>query len=275
MQAPADAFVGAPNSVPALEIRHQRVDSSRCLIALAGEIDLASAPALKSALLALLADGYRKLVLDLSAVKHMDSTGLGVLVGFRRRLGDDEHVTLACLPPNVSNVLKVTGLDEHFEVFSSVEEALGDVPVTGLDERFEVFSSAEEVLGEVREPAGDDPRPLGDDAALVLGLAGTALPFAESRVGEAERWVRILSRYGDAARILRAASVRSELLASIAEDEGRPGSAIGSVDGRTARVLEHANRSAIDRGASEVGTVDLLSGVMAVYGSDLDRVLPA
>ena len=48
---------------------------------------------------------------------------------------------------------------------------------------------------------------LSRDAAMVLGLAGTALPFARTREDEAERWLRVLRLHGGVAGALQAVGV--------------------------------------------------------------------
>lgn len=60
----------APNE---FEISHRTIDDRTCVVAVAGDLDLASAPELKWALVELLHQGYGHYVLDLSAVTHMDS----------------------------------------------------------------------------------------------------------------------------------------------------------------------------------------------------------
>jgi hypothetical protein len=75
--------------------------------------------------------------------------------------------------------------------------------VTGLDTTFAVFATNDEALAHVR---GDDraAQPtLSADAAIVVGLAVTALPFAESTADELRRWIRILSIHGEAGRALQ------------------------------------------------------------------------
>ena len=147
----------------------------------AGEIDLASAPRLKASLVDLLDEGFTRFVLDLSAVRYLDSTGLGVLIAFSRRLADPGQMVLAQAPSSVLGLLELTGLDAQFQTFAGVEDALAPVRVSGL-------------------PAQP---PLCPNAEIVLGLAATALPFAESSVNELRRWVRILSAHGEAGRALQ------------------------------------------------------------------------
>ena len=49
--------------------------------------------------------------------------------------------------------------------------------------------------------------PLSQDAALVVALAGTAIPFAHSAEDEAERWLRAMRLHGQVGSILQALGV--------------------------------------------------------------------
>jgi anti-sigma B factor antagonist len=93
------------------------------VLPLTGDVDLAAAPALRAELKASL-DGSPSLVLDLSALDFIDSTGLGVLVGaLRRARSDGGDIRLAALPASIGRVFSVTGLDQVFRVFPTVEAA--------------------------------------------------------------------------------------------------------------------------------------------------------
>jgi anti-sigma B factor antagonist len=249
MTDPADARAGAPPGHPTLQARHRDLGEGLGVLVLEGEIDLATAPELKSTLSGLLSQGLGRFVLDMSAVRHIDSTGLGVVVGFRRRLAESSLIVIAAPTANVRAVIELTGLD--FRMFDTVEQAVAH-------------------LGQ-----GSDRRPaLSADSAMVVGLASTALPFAGSRVEEAERWLRILRLHGEAGRALTALGLSEAPL----DDTTAPadGTAGGDADADPiAAVVDHAKRAAAGRGSSTVGTADLLRGVMAVYGADFDWVLRA
>ena len=49
--------------------------------------------------------------------------------------------------------------------------------------------------------------PLSQDAALVVALAGTAIPFAHSAEDEAERWLRAMRLHGQVGAILQGLGV--------------------------------------------------------------------
>src|ERR1700759_4361051 len=237
---------------PSLEVSHRDCGDGVCVVTPAGEIDLATAPALKSHLLGMLESGSTRFVLDLSEVRYLDSTGLGVLIAFGRRLPENGQITLAQLPDPVRALLELTGLDASFEVFATGEGALA-------------------------HPRGERPKvppPLSSDATIVIGLAATALPFAESTVDELRRWLRILSAHGEAGRALRCAGVNdTEPVVISAERLEAAGPAPHA--GALSRVDAVAGMIAADREAASVSTVDLLLAVMTVYGDAFDLELHA
>jgi anti-sigma B factor antagonist len=105
-------------------VNRREVDGHVCVISPEGEIDLATAPALKSALLESLQNGNFYIVVDLAEVSHMDSTGLGVLVAFLRRLADHGRLALTGIQGGVLTLFEVTGLDAKFDIFPTVDDAL-------------------------------------------------------------------------------------------------------------------------------------------------------
>ncbi|HEV3387932.1 MAG TPA: STAS domain-containing protein [Solirubrobacteraceae bacterium] len=232
-------------------ITHLSVDERTCVVAVEGELDLASAPHLKLALVELLGKGYARYVLDLSQLTHMDSMGLGVLIGFHKRLPRDARLALAGVPPKQRKLLELTGLDTRFDSFATVDDALS--------------ARAESAL------------PFCTDAAMVLGLASTALPFATTRRAEALRWLRILRLQGEAARVLCALGVGETPLPDLDQDDGDELLAPAGRADRdpVASVSELAVRVARKRGAAKVGTGDILVAVLRFYGSDFDLVLAA
>ena len=111
---------------------------------------------------------------------------------------------------------------------------------------------------------------------MALGLASTALPFATSRRAEALRWLRILRLHGEAARVLCALGVGETPLPDVDPDDDDLLPAAGRVDrDPVTSVSELAVRVARKRGATSVGTGDILVAVMRFYGSDFDAVLTA
>jgi hypothetical protein len=118
-------------------------------------------------------------------------------------------------------------------------------------------------------------------AAIVLGIAATALPFAPSREAEAERWLRILRLHGEAGSTLQSLGVSEGPMEEAGEHvqphiEARsprpPGAQGGDV---VALVTDTAAGVAELRGAPSLDTRDVLVAVMDFYGEEFDHVLRA
>jgi anti-sigma B factor antagonist len=249
MSSPVE--VPAPSVQPNLAVSHRDGGHGVCVVTPAGEIDLASAPRLKSSLVALLDEGCARFVLDLSEVRYLDSTGLGVLIAFSRRLTGDGQIVLAQAPDSVIGLLELTGLDARFQAFASVEDALAHIR-GGL------------------QPA---TTPLCPDAEIVIGLAATALPFAESPADELRRWVRILSAHGEAGRALRGVGLTDTTIELPVPDGGVGSGGLRARADSVTRVRALAAALADDREAATISTVDLLLAVMMVYGDAFDHEL--
>jgi anti-sigma B factor antagonist len=101
------------------------VDRQVGVVTAAGEVDLATVATLRQALSDLLASGLTHLVLDLTAVSFIDSTGLGVLVGAgTKAAGLGGAMRLDCDNPRILRLLKVTGLSRALTVLPTREEAV-------------------------------------------------------------------------------------------------------------------------------------------------------
>ncbi len=91
-----------------------------------GEIDLVNAPALREVLIEILAAApATHLVVDLSAVEFIDSTGIGVIVGANRRVSaGGGRFTAVVTTPVVRKALQTTGLLDVWRVTETVKDAL-------------------------------------------------------------------------------------------------------------------------------------------------------
>ncbi len=80
---------------------------------------------LKEQMLQLFDEGKCNLIIDLSAVRFVDSSGLGALVsGFKNASAREGSLKLCGLQPQVRSMFELTRLHRVFEIFASTEEAL-------------------------------------------------------------------------------------------------------------------------------------------------------
>ncbi|SEQ70491.1 anti-sigma B factor antagonist [Thalassovita taeanensis] len=88
-------------------------------------IDAAVAIAFKDQMRQLTDGGAPDVVLDLTDVSFIDSSGLGAIVAAMKQLGKDRRLHLAALMPNVDKVFRLTRMDTVFAIHDSVEQAVG------------------------------------------------------------------------------------------------------------------------------------------------------
>src|SRR6185312_10322080 len=77
---------------PQFSLSQDQIDDERHVIAVAGEIDLFTAPEMKAALGEALEAGRTRIVVDLTETTFLDSTALGVLIGAVKRLRSRDGV---------------------------------------------------------------------------------------------------------------------------------------------------------------------------------------
>jgi hypothetical protein len=125
---------------------------------------------------------------------------------------------------------------------------------------------------------------LAPDAAIVLGIAATAIPFARTPEDEAERWLRVLRLHGEVGSAMQALGVSEESIKLHPENghvapvasASRAGESSPSGDADViVTVVECASRIAAERGAAGVTTTDILLAVLDVYGPVFERALRA
>ncbi len=130
----------------------------RVVVHVDGEVDVYTAPQLRRYLDAQIQRGCRDLVVDLSAVTFIDSTGLGVLVGrLRMMLTQGGQLRLVGPTERVLKVFTITGVDRLFPIVGSLDDL--DGPGVRGDDRAVVTHQAD-----ARDPAEPLPAP-GDESA--------------------------------------------------------------------------------------------------------------
>lgn len=95
------------------------------VVSVYGELDVATAPALREQFIGLVGNGANTLVLDLEGVDFLDSTGLGIIVSALKRArthGGD--LKLVCTQPRIRRLFEITGLDKALPLLPSLDAAV-------------------------------------------------------------------------------------------------------------------------------------------------------
>jgi anti-sigma B factor antagonist len=107
------------------KIDTEQVGNGRYVISLGGEVDLYTAPELKSQMLELIGNGATSVVVDFTETTFIDSTTLGVLVSGVKRLREKGGtLSIVCSDRNITKIFEITGLDRVFTIYPTRAEAL-------------------------------------------------------------------------------------------------------------------------------------------------------
>ena len=95
------------------------------VVSLRGEIDVYTAPRLRQALIDLIEGGASDILVDMSRVDFLDSTGLGVLVGGLKRVkAKDGSLEIVATQDKILKIFEITGLSKVFPIHDSVDAAV-------------------------------------------------------------------------------------------------------------------------------------------------------
>ncbi len=110
------------------DVFDESLDARTHLIRVRGEIHVSTAPQLSERLNEAIADGKTAVVLDLSEVEFIDSTGLSVLLnGLRGIIRRQGAMALVCANPTVLRLFQITRLDRTFDIHPARAPALARV----------------------------------------------------------------------------------------------------------------------------------------------------
>jgi anti-sigma B factor antagonist len=88
-----------------------------------GELDINCAPGLQEDIRSVIESDCQHLLIDIDAVKHIDSFSLGTFLGIRQRMrAKGGSVSLVCHNPGTRRLFHITNLEKLFEFHESVEE---------------------------------------------------------------------------------------------------------------------------------------------------------
>jgi anti-sigma B factor antagonist len=113
-------------------ITTEETGNGAAVIALAGEVDLYTAPELKQELLRVIDAGARGVVVDMTDTTFIDSTTLGVLIsGVKRLRPDGRGFELVVTDRNIRKIFEITGLDRVFSLHEDRAAALAAAGSSG------------------------------------------------------------------------------------------------------------------------------------------------
>lgn len=104
---------------------HTVVHGDTVVVQVAGEIDVYTAASLREKLADLIDADHTDVVVDLTGVTFMDSTGLGVLVGALKKVrGYGGRLQLVIDQEKVIKVFRITALTQVFTIHETLDAAL-------------------------------------------------------------------------------------------------------------------------------------------------------
>ncbi len=111
------------NTARSLKVEQTAIND-RPVVRVRGDVDLRTSPQLREQLLESSRQVAGTLLVDLSEVNYMDSSGVGTLVYVKREIERaGGRITLCGLQPRVRSVFEITHLDKFFTIVGSVDEA--------------------------------------------------------------------------------------------------------------------------------------------------------
>ncbi len=111
-----------------MELSVDRTDSGVVVVAVTGEVDMNTSPEVRGVLNPIFSERPRALVIDLSGVHYMDSSGIATLVeGLQWSHRSQIPFRLSGMTAAVKDVFEMARLDSLFEVFETREAALKDL----------------------------------------------------------------------------------------------------------------------------------------------------
>lgn len=111
-----------------MELRIDRTDNGAVVVVVSGEVDMNTSPEVRSVLNPLFAEKPRALVVDLSEVSYMDSSGIATMVeGLQWSHRNQIPFRLSGMTAAVRDVFEMARLESLFDIYESREAALKDL----------------------------------------------------------------------------------------------------------------------------------------------------
>ncbi len=106
-----------------MEMHTSEYEGNKVITIGENRIDAAIAVRFKDRMQELSSGSAGRIILDLSSVTFVDSSGLGAVVGSMKQLGRGRRMDLVGLSPSVKKVFRMTRMDSVFRIYDSLEQA--------------------------------------------------------------------------------------------------------------------------------------------------------
>ena len=111
-----------------IQLTEETFEPSGLVVTVSGELDVATAPALRDHLEAAIEAGMHRLVIDLCAISFLDSVALAAIVHAKQRLPEEGRMALAIDPSSyVMQVFESTGVTQVLELVETRAQAIEHV----------------------------------------------------------------------------------------------------------------------------------------------------
>ena len=95
------------------------------VVSLVGKLDVNLSVSIEAELEQLVESGSHYLILELSGIEYLSSSGIRVFISIMRKIKDKNgRLVLACVPDIIKKILKTVELEDIFEVYDSVDDAV-------------------------------------------------------------------------------------------------------------------------------------------------------
>jgi anti-sigma B factor antagonist len=107
------------------ELQSTKGQNGTVTVSIKGDIDMNNSPKVREVLTTLFREKKKAIVVDLSEVTYIDSSGIATFVeGLQWSHNSDNKFRLACLSPAVKDIFNIAKLLTLFEVYESTKDAL-------------------------------------------------------------------------------------------------------------------------------------------------------
>ena len=107
-----------------MQLEQRRAGETLVVAPLEERLDARVATDFKERMAELIASGNSKIVLDLSKVEFIDSSGLGAIVSSLKRMGGRGDLVVCGLQETTMTMFRLTRMDRVFQVFDSEQQAV-------------------------------------------------------------------------------------------------------------------------------------------------------